>query len=523
MTKIKIAQVTQDAAFATAVNAVVGGTGNILNVLTYGALADARSVSDFVTTASSTTVTSATIAFVVGDVGKSICVEGAGVGGLPLVTTISSRTNATTVVVANAATGSTSGKRGTVGTDNATAFQAAIDAVDAASGGSILIPSGQYLICGSFQTPLEGARCLLLLPARDIVTAKPLTIDFHGEVPPTPNLNWPNIEFPPLATDGTILICYKSGTTGDEAIFGGGHNNTWHVSSIRAVFRNLTFRTYNNPKITPLNLLHIGQTRLEHLEIDHGTILANTAQPTNGAWGIRLPQVNNWADVLARDINIIGHGVGINWAEHANLDHIQCWLCLVAFQPEGTYHASRAGRIMAVGCTKIIQFATGNGVPHRLTIQQLDVESPTFFGDWRDTTTMVDDLDNIGRGVIWFANVVSFAGESSTFQHVNGNNLVVYDLTTPASPISMAGSSAVAAPTFSPVAGTYSGTQSVVISSATSGAVIRYTTNGSTPTRYTGTVYSGAVSVPASATIKAIAYKDFLPESAVTSAAYVIT
>ena len=38
-----------------------------------------------------------------------------------------------------------------------------------------------------------------------------------------------------------------------------------------------------------------------------------------------------------------------------------------------------------------------------------------------------------------------------------------------------------AAPTFSPAAGTYSSAQTVTISTTTSGATIRYTTDGSTP------------------------------------------
>ncbi len=80
----------------------------------------------------------------------------------------------------------------------------------------------------------------------------------------------------------------------------------------------------------------------------------------------------------------------------------------------------------------------------------------------------------------------------------------------------------VAAPTFSPVAGTYSSTQSVTLSTATSGASIRYTTNGVDPTRSSGTVYSSPVSVSATSTIKAIAYKDYWADSAVQSAAYVI-
>lgn len=81
----------------------------------------------------------------------------------------------------------------------------------------------------------------------------------------------------------------------------------------------------------------------------------------------------------------------------------------------------------------------------------------------------------------------------------------------------------VAAPVFTPGAGTYSGAQSVTITSGTSGETIRYTTDGSTPSTTVGTVYSGPVSVASSLTLKAIAYKTSMNNSTVTSGAYTIT
>ena len=80
----------------------------------------------------------------------------------------------------------------------------------------------------------------------------------------------------------------------------------------------------------------------------------------------------------------------------------------------------------------------------------------------------------------------------------------------------------VAAPTFSRVVGSYSNPQSVTINTTTSGASIRYTTDGSTPTPTTGTVYSAPVSIAGSSTLKAIAYKSGMPDSAVTSGPYTI-
>lgn len=77
-----------------------------------------------------------------------------------------------------------------------------------------------------------------------------------------------------------------------------------------------------------------------------------------------------------------------------------------------------------------------------------------------------------------------------------------------------------AIPTFSPVAGSYTGAQSVTITSAGATAIY-YTTNGSTPTT-SSTLYTGPVTVSTSETVKAIATQTGYINSAVGSAAYTI-
>lgn len=79
-----------------------------------------------------------------------------------------------------------------------------------------------------------------------------------------------------------------------------------------------------------------------------------------------------------------------------------------------------------------------------------------------------------------------------------------------------------APPTFSPPGGSYSDSVSVSINSATSGATIRYTTNGSNPTN-SSNIYSGSLTLNSSATLKARAFKSGMNDSGVTSASYTIT
>lgn len=82
---------------------------------------------------------------------------------------------------------------------------------------------------------------------------------------------------------------------------------------------------------------------------------------------------------------------------------------------------------------------------------------------------------------------------------------------------------ATATPTFSPVAAEYYATQNVTISTLTPGATIRYTIDGSTPTNSTGTIYSGAITITATTTLKAIAYNGVLEDSAVRTGIFTIS
>ncbi len=79
-----------------------------------------------------------------------------------------------------------------------------------------------------------------------------------------------------------------------------------------------------------------------------------------------------------------------------------------------------------------------------------------------------------------------------------------------------------AAPVFSPVPGTYTSAQTVTITSATSGASIRYTTDGSTPTETNGTFYSGPVDISSTTTLKAVAYESGFSDSPATGGLYTI-
>ncbi len=79
----------------------------------------------------------------------------------------------------------------------------------------------------------------------------------------------------------------------------------------------------------------------------------------------------------------------------------------------------------------------------------------------------------------------------------------------------------VAMPTFNPAGGTYNEALSVTISCATEGATIYYTLDGTNPME-DGTVYTNAINITETTTVKAIAMKEGYLDSSIASATYII-
>ena len=124
-----------------------------------------------------------------------------------------------------------------------------------------------------------------------------------------------------------------------------------------------------------------------------------------------------------------------------------------------------------------------------------------------------------------FNNTEEATGEVSVSVSATGSSLYFWYVKVYYDP-DAGGTSTCATPTFSPAAGSYIGTQSVTISSTTTGSTIYYTTDGSTPT--TGSAHgtageaSATVSVSSSMTLKAIAVKAGADNSTVGTATYSI-
>jgi Bacterial Ig domain/Chitobiase/beta-hexosaminidase C-terminal domain len=89
-------------------------------------------------------------------------------------------------------------------------------------------------------------------------------------------------------------------------------------------------------------------------------------------------------------------------------------------------------------------------------------------------------------------------------------------------PVNVTTNNSVATPVLTPAGGTFAGLVPVSVGTATAGATIRYTTNGTDPTA-TSTLYGGAFTLTSTTTVKARAFKTGLADSAVATGAFTVT
>ncbi|NVN95544.1 MAG: chitobiase/beta-hexosaminidase C-terminal domain-containing protein [Bacteroidetes bacterium] len=166
--------------------------------------------------------------------------------------------------------------------------------------------------------------------------------------------------------------------------------------------------------------------------------------------------------------------------------------------------------------TWLLQYATGAAPAVFTTVTTNPatiVTGDTAFTNTNVTANFGALLDN-QAGPVWIrivALTVSSAGGNRPTSAIDDVNLTWTNGV----------ATTVAAPTFTPVAGTYYGPVSVSLSSSTAGAQIFYTTNGVDPT-ITDSLYTLPFTVAQTTTVKAIGIKTGLTNSSVSSSLYTI-
>ncbi len=160
---------------------------------------------------------------------------------------------------------------------------------------------------------------------------------------------------------------------------------------------------------------------------------------------------------------------------------------------------------------------TGTGISY-VTETNSDEGNVSFYIDnvFKQTVSCVS-ATRVAQVTVFTASGLAPGSHTLKAVKVDGTYLLLDAL------IVSTASNPVATPTFTPSGGSYTSAQSVTIATATTGATIRYTLDGSAPSQTHGTVYSGAVTIGSNRTLQAIAYKSGMNDSAVASATYAIS
>lgn len=398
----------------------------VFNVEDYGAVHDAKMVSDGVMATGSAVLTSAAGAFEADIVGKAVMIKGAGPNGVTsLVGTVQSRQSANqiTVSVPNASGGDVSNALVIWGTDDTSAIQQAVDAAEAylAAGhlyAMVWFPSGGYAIAGPLRTTKAGNGQIIF--GEYSSAAQKVILEFRGATSGAGVRHWLQT-VPQIA--GSCLISfgvYSSisaqlsdiNANGNPAVICGpneGTNNglaygaAARFSNVLAVIKDLAIlNAHSADGITygAANLFGCANAHIENFGYGTTGTVASPSTDYNSpvmfgsglSAGLLLPAPGNNDYVVARNVSCGGgYTYGMFLTEHAVVDRymaLYCWAGLVAV---GTYagsvgsvHAMKVLSASIEACTNqvYIMGAGSSGVGPILDIDQLSTESgtPTFSG-----------------------------------------------------------------------------------------------------------------------------------------------
>jgi hypothetical protein len=315
----------------------------------YGAKGDVKQVHDANMSLSSQTLTSATAAFVSGDVGKLAVVRGAGLNtqGNTLVATITAVTNATTVTLSVAAAVAVTNTVLIWGTDDTAAIKSALNAAVAAAntaGGADpeLVLTRAYMVGGA---PVVGGstagNAQIPLPNRAPEVPKQRVSITCPTNRGAPLYHWAqtNAQIGGGTLVSTLLGQTSDATYGLPSVIGGPTSlpadsiGVAGRSNICAAIDGVTIIMPRNPSYIAVDLWRCAQMDIGSLAcLAEGTPLSGQpgqlASPANSnGLGLRVPLLGNNDLVNIDSLSVEGFFYGIAMADHLTVKRIATIYC----------------------------------------------------------------------------------------------------------------------------------------------------------------------------------------------------
>jgi hypothetical protein len=405
----------------------------------YGALGNGKVVYDGAMSSSSNPtylVCSTSTPFTTADVGKTVHVGGAGGGTYtPLITTIASYVNTSTVVLAASATSTVSGGIVAWATDDTAAFKSCLSAAVAyAAAGpgyaDIVMSAKRYGIAAN---PIIGGATLgnAQIPLPIIAeTAVKVTVTFKGV---SDSSAFAGILSTVGQFPGPSLMCLNNsgtidGTYGPSHIIGGPFDGygggTATFSNMQVVFDGITLIVPYNGTIGGADLFGVGECNVRTLSAfalavpASGGAVPSMSNPgaafsNFGVYGLRMPSANNNENSNIWVYNCEGVCEGIGISEHTTWQKIGLnynYNAMVVYSDNGGTSHYISGNYVVIGQVVNGIFFGGSADEGSPTKINIDVLSCEGIGNY-----MIDDASNYGVGTIRY-NV--FSGSSS----VNGGS-----------------------------------------------------------------------------------------------------
>jgi hypothetical protein len=292
--------------------------------------------------------------------------------------------------------------------DSTRSIQAAIDAIDLHTGGTVYFPNGTYLVNGPLRTE-NGYNARLALPyipvgATGSSRAQSITIEFRGETFPVIAQPEQENTAKPLPV-GAVLLCTVAGSGADPCILGGPSATTAKDSTaIFPVVRNLTFRETAPATHVACDFTMCVNADIANCSADIDALISSSLTPATrtASGGFFYPPSHtdgpayvNYAENNLDRCYVLGRGTAVRHGSHLDIDRLFSQFCYATLVVQNAGHAVRAGKILSQYCTyDVYVAATAQPVP-RLDIQTMDIEAPA-------ASSRVHDPANLLYGQIVF-------------------------------------------------------------------------------------------------------------------------